>query len=213
MKQNIGNEPPHEQHNTGPGTFVNGNVEGGIRNLFFLAPGRTRDPGRSQPSGSNHPKEPNEEQDSPGACLGEALFIGMFPASLIAYAFDLFPIQGFSEHPSIVERVACGSLGSFLLLMCSACAFARMTQIFAMWARRAADSAKSNAPNYRLVATANAKTSDVAASLAHISAAIASFIAILFGWFSLGGTVSARAHKASAQATASAAEAWSQVRK
>ena len=33
---------PKEQRNEGPGTFVNGNVEGGIRNLFFFGPERRK---------------------------------------------------------------------------------------------------------------------------------------------------------------------------
>lgn len=203
-----------EQRNEGPGTFINGNVEGGVRNLFFLS--------STVSSSSNHrrlesqdSKEKGEDQegDSPGSALLGAIVLGSMPFGAVGYSIGLMSIKGWSDHPSVLGRIFVGLVGIIGLLLCTACALARLAQIFALWAGRASDSAKANAPRHWRIAAGNARTASSAAWLARTSAALASALAVLFAWFSLGGIVSSRAHEASGEATTWAAGAWVHVRR
>lgn len=205
---------PSEQRNEGPGTFINGNVEGGIRNLFFFGSAARNSSNPRRPEGQS-PKEESEEQedDSPGSALLGAIALASMPFGAIAHSAGLMSISGWSDHPSILERIIVGLGGIAGLLLCAACALARLAQIFALWAGRASGSAKANAQRHWRIAAGNARTASSAAWLARTAAALASALAVLFAWFSLGGTVSTRAHEASSEATVWAAGAWTHVRR
>lgn len=205
---------PREQRNEGPGTFINGNIEGGVRNLFFFGTTHGKKSG-SKPAEKSEIGTEHEasEDDDPGDALFFSIFLGSMPAAAVGHSLGLISIKGWSNHQSVLERVGLTVAGIAGVLMCTACALARLAQIFALWAGRACDSAKANAPRHSRIAAGSARTASSAAWLARTSAALASAIAVLFAWFSLGGTVSSRAHDAGSEATAQATEAWARVRR
>ncbi|MFD0411481.1 hypothetical protein [Kitasatospora sp. NPDC127116] len=204
---------PREQRNDGPGTFINGNVEGGVRNLFFFESASGNGFNRhKQESRSPKERSETEDDDDPGDALLGTIALGSMPLGAIGHSIGLLPVGGWSDHPSILERLLIGLAGIIGLILCTACALARLAQIFALWAARASGSAKANAPRHGRIAAGNARTASSAALFAHISAGLTSALAVLFAWFSLGATVSRRAHDAAGEAAASATAAWAHVR-
>jgi hypothetical protein len=194
------------QTNTGPGTFVNGNVFGNILNIF--ATSHRRRP--SAPTSDNRDLIPDDDYDE----VGFGLLISAFLVAVFAIGSVRVVIQGESigggHRDGWWERAAEGLFVVALLLAAVAACLARAAQGFELWAGRCADLAVES--HARVLAHPPAGMARLLAAVCSVTASMAAFVAMFFGWSTFGATIQERAHIARCNAAVNAARARAAAR-
>lgn len=193
-----------EQHNHGPGTFVGGDVHGGLWQVV-LPPYGKKTSGDPAPT-KRRPQQDDEEDEDDYEGVLEALigsaWIAASAGLAVVYAVMGWPWTDHEPNPGVAARIGVG-LGAFYIGLAMAAAFfARLAQVFELWSEQCAITATQS--RGRLVARPPASMSRGMAGLTAAAAVTAELLASLYGWSSFGGEVSQRAHLARLNATANA---------
>ncbi|MBD2835264.1 hypothetical protein ID871_32815 [Streptomyces pratensis] len=123
------------QTNSGPGTFVGGNVFGHIYNFFVPA---QRQRPSSTPAGQDSRAVGEGDYDDIFGSLFGAVFLGGTFAGGLVYAARGLPFAKDAPAPDVLERLAMGS--------CSASHSLRALPLFWQGPRRASSCGRSSAP-------------------------------------------------------------------
>jgi hypothetical protein len=200
-----------EQHNHGSGTFVGGDVHGGIWHVFF-PPYRKRN--------SQHPSkeyrfergddEGDDYEDLAAPLIFWFLFGGMMAMGALRGLMG-WPISDGASPPGIFERIIGGLTCFYGFLASVAAFFARLAQVFELWSEQCTITAMQS--HGRWVARPPALMASTTALFAAVAAAVAEVLASFFGWRSFGGEVSQRARTARLNAAANAKSARTAVRR
>ncbi|MEU9502620.1 hypothetical protein [Streptomyces sp. NPDC048196] len=193
-----------EQHNHGSGTFVGGDVNGGIWHIFLPPYGKKQT--AAAPARQHRPERDDEEPDDDYDDLAATLALLVLAASVMGTA-TVHEAMGWpwsKGGPSlgITERIIGGLVFFYGFLACVAAFFARLAQVFELWAEQCTVTATQS--RGRWVARPPAFMSRAVAALAAAAASLAEVLASLYGWRSFGGEVSQRAHTARLNAAANA---------
>lgn len=192
-----------EQHNHGSGTFVGGDVHGGLWQVF-LPPYGKKTSGNPAPTKRQPEQDDEDEDDYEGvreSLMGTA-WIAASAGLAVVYAVMGWPWTDHEPTPSTAARI-CGGLVAFYACLAAAAAFlARLAQVFELWSEQCAITATQS--RGRLVARPPASMSRAMAGLTTAAAVAAELLASLYGWSSYGGEVSQRAHLARLNAAANA---------
>ncbi|MEU9882574.1 hypothetical protein [Streptomyces phaeochromogenes] len=197
-----------EQHNHGSGTFVGGDVHGGLWQVVLPPYGKKTSgnlaPTKRRPERDDEEENDEEENDYEG--ILESLFVSAWIAAsaglAVVYAVMGWPWTDHEPAPGIAARIGVG-LGAFYICLAMAAAFfARIAQVFELWSEQCAITATQS--RGRLVARPPASMSRAMAGLTAVAAVTAELLASLYGWSSFGGAVSQRAHLARLNAAANA---------
>ncbi|WP_406452714.1 hypothetical protein OH768_11555 [Streptomyces sp. NBC_01622] len=192
-----------EQHNHGSGTFVGGDVHGGLWQIF-LPPYGKKTSGKPA-STKRRPEQDDEEEDDYEDRLESLIGSAWIAASAglaVVYAVMGWPWTDHDPTPSIAARIGGGLVAFYLCLAAAAAFFARLAQVFEVWSEQCAITAAQS--RGRLVARPPASMSRAMAALTAVAGIAAELLASLFGWSSFGGEVSQRAHVARLNAAANA---------
>jgi hypothetical protein len=182
-----------EQHNHGSGTFVGGNVTGGIWQIFVRPSGK-KQTNKPSPHGEDPEQDDDEKsdyEDPVGYLVGSAVLVA---TAGIATAHEIMgqPWAAGSPAPGLAERIGGGTFFSYLCLAAVASFFSRIAQIFELWSRQCARTATQN--RGRFVARPPARTARAMAVASAAASIAAEIFASLYGWLSFGVKVSRRAH-------------------
>ncbi|MFB6948681.1 hypothetical protein ACFCXP_03500 [Streptomyces niveus] len=207
--------PVRNQRNTGSGTFIGRDLIGNVLNIFFRSRyEKTAHVGRRKSiddSGDGAEDEVTEETPRVRFLLTAGLgYLAAYAAR--ACAVGVSPIGDGALDASMAGRIFYTGFWVFVLVACVGYAFSCLAEILADWADSAAESAVSNAAQWRIVATINSMWAHAIARASGGSAALASVIALVLGWCPLGHAISSRAHNASRNADIAAVEARAAVR-
>lgn len=203
------------QRNTGSGTFVGRDLIGNVLNVFLRsryekAANVVRRDLVHEPGGDGG-DEVAEETPRVRFLLTAGLgYLAAYAAW--ACAVGVTPFGEARLDASLVSRIFYAGFWVFVLVACVGYAFSCLAEILADWADSAAESAVSNAAQWRIVATMNSMWAQVIARASGGSAAMASVISLVLGWCPLGHAISSRAHNASRNADIAAVEARAAVR-
>ncbi|WP_019885847.1 hypothetical protein [Streptomyces purpureus] len=192
------------QTNRGSGTFVGGNVLGNIVNLFMPSHRRP------SPHSGNRAAPPEDDYDDITFNLLGCVIIGMVSGTGLMYCIRGVPFTDTAPAPDLAKRLVGGVLFFLLFVGCVAAFLARTAQGFELWAGRCADLAVDT--RVRLLAYLPASLTQVMASAALVTATIAAFFALLFGWGEFGRSVQERAHIARDNAAMHAERARAAIR-
>ncbi|WP_328544103.1 hypothetical protein [Streptomyces europaeiscabiei] len=195
-----------EQHNHGSGTFVGGDVHGGLWQVF-LPPYGKKTSGNPAPTQRQHEQDDEGENDYEGvlgSLIGTAL-ISAWAGLVVVYAVMGWPWTDHEPTPGIAARIGGGLVAFYACLAAAAASFARLAQIFELWSEQCAITAVQS--RGRLFARPPASMSRAMAGLTAAAAVAAELLASLYGWSSYGGEVSQRAHLARLNAAANAESA------
>ncbi|MEW1690143.1 hypothetical protein ACIQOF_16275 [Streptomyces sp. NPDC091265] len=192
------------QTNRGSGTFVGGNVLGNIVNLFMPSHRRP------SPSSENRAAPPDGDYDDITFNLVGCIIIGIISGTGLMYCIRGLPFADASPAPGLTKRLVGGVLFFLLFVGCVAAFLARAAQGFDLWAGRCADLAVDT--RVRLLAYLPAGLTRFMASAALVTATMAAFFALLFGWGEFGRNIQERAHLARDNAAMHAARARAAVR-
>lgn len=200
----MGDAEPREQHNHGPGTFVGGNVNGRVVNIFLLLVGK-KHAGSDRP-----PHERDPEQDDEGADDYENIGVPLLTAGLLGSWTGWLTIRELmgwswsdgSSPPGIAERIVGGLLLLYVSLACLAAFFARSAQVCELGSKQCAATATQS--RGRLVAWPPALMARGLSLVSAATASLAEVLASLYGWRPFGGQVSRRARIARLNAATNA---------
>jgi hypothetical protein len=195
-----------EQHNHGSGTFVGGDVHGGLWQVI-LPPYGKRTSGNPAPT-----KRQSEQNDEEGDDYGDRLesllgsaWIAASAGLAVVYAVMGWPWTDHEPTPGIAARIGVGLVAFYVCLAAAAAFFARLAQVFELWSEQCAITAAQS--RGRLVARPPASMSRAMAASTAAAALAAEPLASLFGWSSFGGEVAQRAHLARLNAATNAKSA------
>ena len=195
-----------EQHNHESGTFVGGDVHGGLWQIF-LPPYGKKTSGNPAPT-KRRPEQDHDEEDDyeerVESLLGSA-WIAASAGLAVVYAVMGWPWADDGPIPSIAARIGGGLVAFYVCLAAAAASFARLAQVFELWSEQCAITAVQS--RGRLIARPPASMSRAMAGLTAVAACAAELLASLYGWSSYGGEVSQRAHLARLNAAANAKSA------
>lgn len=195
-----------EQHNHGSGTFVGGDVHGGVWQVI-LSPYRKRTSGNPAPR-KRQPEQNDEDgddyEDRLESLLGSA-WIASSACLAVVYAVMGWPWTDHEPTPGIAARIGVGLVAFYVCLAAVAAFFARLAQVFELWSEQCAITATQS--RGRLVARPPASMSRAMAASTAAAALGAELLASLFGWSSFGGEVAQRAHLARLNAATNAKSA------
>ncbi|MEU2916314.1 hypothetical protein ACFYM3_43005 [Streptomyces massasporeus] len=196
-----------EQHNHGSGTFVGGDVHGGLWQVFLPPYGKKATSSDPAPRKRQPEQDDEEEDDYEGrlAYLLVSAWIGVSAGLVVVYAVMGRPWTDHQPTPGIAARISVGLVALYLCLAMAAAFFARLAQVFELWSEQCAITATQS--RGRLVARPPASMSRAMAGLTAAAALAAELLASLFGWSSFGGKVAQRAHVARLNAAANATSA------
>ncbi|MFF1447482.1 hypothetical protein ACFVYF_04885 [Streptomyces sp. NPDC058274] len=192
-----------EQHNHGSGTFVGGDVHGGLWQVF-LPPYGKKTSGNPAPT-KRQPEQDDEDEDDYEGVLGSLIVAAWVSAAAglaVVYAVMGWPWTDHEPAPGIAARIGGGLVAFYACLAAAAAFFARLAQVFELWSEQCAITAAQS--RGRLVARPPASMSRTMAGLTAAAAVAAELLASLYGWSSYGGEVSQRAHLARLNAAANA---------
>ncbi|MGW1839938.1 hypothetical protein [Streptomyces sp. NPDC002067] len=189
------------QTNSGPGTFVGGNVFGHIFNF-------------SGPAQRQHPSAAPDDQDSRGAPDDDydELFPSLFGAAFLGcvcvtgVAFCVLGLSKSRASPApALERWAFGFLCGVAFFACAATFLARAAQGLELWAARCADiTVETRIP---ALARLPAGMTRALAALASGMATTAALLAAFYAWGGFGTSIQKRANIARDNAATQAARA------
>ncbi|MFK0227352.1 hypothetical protein ACIQUL_16470 [Streptomyces sp. NPDC090303] len=195
------------QTNTGPGTFVNGNVFGNILNIF--ATSHRQRPSKSAPG--DRDLIPDDDYDDVGFwLLVSAFLVTGFAVGCVRVVIQGERIGG-DRGGEWWERAAEGCLVVSLLLAAVAACLARAAQGLELWAGQCADLAVET--RTRVFAYPPAGMARLLATACSATASIAAFVAMFFGWSTFGASIQERAHIARDNAAVNAARARAAARR
>jgi hypothetical protein len=196
-----------EQHNHGSGTFVGGDVHGGLWQVFLPPYGKkatSSDPARAQ----RRPEQDDQDGDDYEGRLASMFVSAWIAASAglaVVYAVMGRPWTDNEPAPGIAARIGVGLVAFYVCLAVAAAFFARLAQVFELGSEHCAITAAQS--RGRLVARPPASMSRALAGLTAMAAVAAELLASLFGWSSFGGKVAQRAHLARLNAASNAKSA------
>lgn len=192
-----------EQHNHGSGTFVGGDVHGGIWQVF-LPPYKKTMSSNPEPAerSSEREKEETDDYEDRFASLIFSAWIAASAGLSVLYSITGGAWVDNAPNPGIVQRAGFGLAGFLVCIATAAAFFARLAQVFELWSEQCAITAVQN--RGRLVSRPPASMSRVIAVMTAIVAAAAELLASLYGWSSFGAEVAQRAHLAALNASANA---------
>lgn len=201
-----------EQHNHGSGTFVGGDVHGGLWQVFLP-------PYKKKTSGNPAPTKPEPEQDDEETDEYEGHLASLVAAAWIAATAGLavvYAVMGWTwtddaPNPGIAARIGGGLVAVYVCMAAAAAFFARLAQVFELWSEQCAITAVQS--RGRLAARPPASMSRAMAALTSAAAVAAELLASLFGWSPFGSEVAQRAHLARLNADANAKSARSATRR
>ncbi|WP_141666099.1 hypothetical protein [Streptomyces hirsutus] len=196
-----------EQHNHGSGTFVGGDVHGGLWQVFLPPYGKKATSSDPDPT-KRQPEQDDEEVDDYEGRMGYLMVSAWLAASAglaVVYAVMGRPWTDHAPTPSIAARIGVGLVAFYLCLAMAAAFFARLAQVFELWSEQCAITATQS--RGRLVARPPASMSRAMAGFTAAAAVAAELLASLFGWSSFGGKVAQRAHLARLNAATNAKSA------
>ncbi|GAA3227885.1 hypothetical protein ACFQE4_15055 [Streptomyces thermocoprophilus] len=191
-----------EQHNHGSGTFVGGDVHGGLWQVFLPPYGKKTGPTKRQPEQDD--EDGDDYEDRLESLLGSA-WIAASAGLAVVYAVMGWPWTDDGPIPGIAARIGGGLVALYACLAATAAFFARLAQVFEVWSEQCAITAAQS--RGRWVAEPPASMSGALAGLTAAAAVVAELLASLYGWSSFGGEVSQRAHLARLNAAANASSA------
>ncbi|MGW3865769.1 hypothetical protein ACWEDZ_30420 [Streptomyces sp. NPDC005047] len=201
-----------EQHNHGSGTFVGGDVHGGLWQVFLPPYGKKAS---GNPTATKRqPDQDDEDEDDYEGVLGSLIVAAWISASAglaVVYAVMGWPWTDHEPAPGIPARIGGGLVAVYACLAAAAAFFARLAQVFELWSEQCAITAAQS--RGRLVARPPAFMSRAMAGLTAAAAVAAELLASLYGWSSYGGEVSQRAHLAHLNAAANANSAPAAARR
>lgn len=174
------------QTNRGSGTFVGGNVIGNIVNLFM--PAQRRHPA---PDG-NRPGIPDDDYADITSPLFASGFLGVTSGAGVFYNTIRGVAIGGGPVPDPLKRWVGGFLFAAIFFACVAVFLARAAQGFELWAGRCADLAVDT--RVRVLAYLPASMARITASASSVTATVAAFVALLYGWGEFGRGIQDRAH-------------------
>ncbi|MFE1925104.1 hypothetical protein ACFW91_21335 [Streptomyces asoensis] len=192
-----------EQHNHGSGTFVGGDVHGGLWQVF-LPPYGKKISGNPAPT-KRQPEQDDDDEDDYEGVLGSlivAVWIAASAGLAVVYAVMGRPWTDHEPPPGIAARIGGGIVALYAGLAAAAALFARLAQLFELWSEQCAVTATQS--RGRLVARPPASMARALADLTAATAVAAELLASMYGWSSYGGEVSQRAHLARLNAAANA---------
>ncbi|MBJ7902166.1 hypothetical protein IF655_02485 [Streptomyces sp. DSM 110735] len=196
-----------EQHNHGSGTFVGGDVHGGLWQVFLPPYGKkatTSDPAPTKRKPERDNEEEDDYEDHLWALLGAA-WVAVSAGGAVGYAIMGWSWTDREPSPGIAERFGVGIVGFCVCLAMAAAFFARLAQVFELWSEQCAITAVQS--RGRMVAGPPASMSRAMAGLTAAAAVSSELLASLFGWSSFGAEVAQRAHLARLNAAANAESA------
>lgn len=118
-----------EQHNHGSGTFVGGDVHGGLWQVFLPPYGKKTS---GNPAPTKRQPEQDDEDDYEGA-LGSLIVAAWVSASAglaVVYAVMGWPWTDHEPAPGIAARIGGGLVAFYACLAAAAAFFARLAQVF-----------------------------------------------------------------------------------
>jgi hypothetical protein len=202
----MANSDLREQHNHGSGTFVGGDVHGGIWQIFLP-------PYKKATSSDPEPSEQKPEQDNEEIDDYEDRFASLFFSVWIATSAGLSVVYAITgdawvdntPSPGVTQRIGFGLVGFFVCIATAAAFFARLAQVLEIWSEQCAITAVQN--RGRLVSRPPASFSRALAALAAVASVAAELLASFYGWSSFGAEVAQRARLAEFNASANATTA------
>lgn len=195
-----------EQHNHGSGTFVGGDVHGGIWHVFLPPYGKRRingQPPREHRSGDGDGQN-DDYEDLGGSLLGWSVAACTLALATLREAMG-WPMSAGASPPGTAERIVAGLVFFYGFLGCIAAFLARLAQVLEIWSEQCSITAVQS--RGRWVARPPATMARAMACLAFGVAAAAEVLASFYGWRSFGGEVAKRAHTARLNAAANAQSA------
>lgn len=200
----MGDTEHREQHNHGSGTFVGGDVHGGIWHIFL--PPYSKKPSSAQPPPERRPEQDDDDETDDYEDLAAPLIasaaISAMTGLAVVYEVMGWPLSDGASPPGVVERIIGGLIFGYGCLAAVATFSARLAQVFELWSEQCAITATQT--RGRLVARPPALMARVMAAASAVAAGVAELLASLYGWRSFGGEVSRRAHLARLNAAANA---------
>lgn len=192
-----------EQHNHGSGTFVGGDVHGGLWQVFLPPYGKraSSDPAPTK----RQPAQGDEDEDDYEDVLGSLFGAGWISATAgfaVVHEVMGWPWTEHEPTPGIVARIGVGLVALYVCMAAAAAFFARLAQVFELWSEQCAITAVQS--RGRLVARPPAAMSRVTAGLTASAGVVAELLTSLYGWSSYGGEVAQRAHLARLNAASNA---------
>jgi hypothetical protein len=195
-----------EQHNHGSGTFIGGNVYGGLRQIILNTYAKTE---RSRPDPEDD-EPPAGDYDDVLFTLGACAFLVMMTGAGVVYQVMGWPWSDDSPPPGIPIRLVATPVFVYLCLAAVAAFMARLAQILEIWSEQSAIAAVHN--RGRRVARPPALMSSAMATLSATAATAAELLASLYGWSDFGSGVSLRARTARERAAGNAKAARAATR-
>ncbi|GAA2288622.1 hypothetical protein GCM10010145_68890 [Streptomyces ruber] len=190
------------QTNSGPGTFVGGNVFGHVYNLFVPAERRRRS---AAPEGQGSRGVPDDDYDDIFFNLLGAVFLGGTFATGVGYCVRGLPLSSGSPAPELLERWVAGILCVAAFFACAAAFLARVAQGLELWAERCADITTET--QIRILAYLPAGMTRALATFTAAAAMAAALLAVFYAWGGFGTSVQERANIARDNAAVQAARA------
>ncbi|MFJ9771984.1 hypothetical protein ACIRVF_12165 [Kitasatospora sp. NPDC101157] len=206
---------PKEQHNHGSGTFVGGNVHGGLLQIFLPPYGKKGSDAASSGEGAPQPQPQPQSDENDYDGVGGTMLACLIFAPGLGYG-SLHEVMGWplapgGTVPGVGERIGMGFVFTYVLIALISAFFARLAQFFELWSERCAITASQT--RGRLVATPPALMAQFTAAVSAWAAAVAGVLASLYGWSAFGGDVSRRAHAARVNSAANATTARAAARR
>jgi hypothetical protein len=195
-----------EQHNHGSGTFVGGDVHGGLWQVILPPYGKKTSSNPTR-AGRRPDKDDDESDDYDGIseCLIGSAWLGATAGLAVVYSVMGWPWTDHAPTPGVPARIGGGLIAFYGCLAAVAAFFARLAQVFEIWSEQCAITAVQS--RGRWAARPPAIMSRATAASASAAAVAAELIASLYGWSSFGGEVSQRAHLARLNGAANAKSA------
>ncbi|MGF0164350.1 hypothetical protein OH717_17735 [Streptomyces albidoflavus] len=189
------------QTNNGPGTFVNGNVFGNILNVFATSHRRRS----SAAAPDDRALIPDDDYEDVGSwLLVSGFLVAGFAVGCARVVIQGEPLGG-DHGGGWWGRVVDGFIIVALFFAAVAACMARAAQGFELWAGRCADLAVET--RTRVFAYPPAGMARLLATACSVTASMAAFVAMFFGWSTFGATIQERAHIARDNAAVNAARA------
>ncbi|MFF3857505.1 hypothetical protein [Micromonospora sp. NPDC002575] len=128
-----------EQHNHGSGTFVGGDVHGGLWQIF-LPPYGKKASGNPEPT-KRRPAQGDDDEDDYQDILWSLLGAAWISAAAglaVVYAVMGWPWTDHEPTPGIASRIGVGLVAVYICLAAAAAFFARLAQVFELWSEQCA---------------------------------------------------------------------------
>ncbi|MCX4417875.1 hypothetical protein OOK43_32070 [[Kitasatospora] papulosa] len=190
------------QTNSGPGTFVGGNVFGHIYNFF--APAQRQRPSSTPAGQDSRAVGEGDYDDVFGSLLGAVFLGGTFAGGLV-YAARGLPFAKDAPAPDVLERLVMGFMFGFAFFACVAAFLARAAQGFELWAEQCANITAQT--QIRLLSYLPSGMTRALAVMASVTATTAALLAVFYAWGGFGASIQERANLARDKAALQAARA------